>query len=65
MEAEPPFSIGIKLYITTLTSNVSIIDTTLDIATTESDVVVEGLNATTATMLDALVGDIADGECDH
>ena len=75
MEAQPPFSVGGKLYVTTSTSNVSILDTTSNSVATELDrsalgadlgaPVVDGFDAKVASMLDALVGDIADGECDE
>ena len=75
MEALPPFSSGSKLYVTTSPSNVSILHTAFDSATIESDggassanlgaPVIDGLDATAASMLDALVGDIADGKCDQ
>ena len=73
MEAQPPFSVGSKLYVTTSTSYVSILDTTSDSAATKLDggasganlgaPIVDGLDAIAASTLDALVRDIADGEC--
>ena len=75
MEAQGPFSVGGKLFVTTSTSNVSILDTTFDSAATESDggasgadlgaPIVDGFDVAIASMLDALVGAIADGKCDQ
>ena len=75
MEALSPFFDGDKLYVTTSPSNVSILDTTCNNTTTESDggassanlgaPVIDGLNAATASTLDALVEDIADDEWDQ
>ena len=73
-DAKPPLPIGIVLHVITSTSNISILSTTLDSNATESNadspcanlvaMVVEGLDAAEASTLDALVGDVADGECD-
>ena len=75
MEAQPPFFVGGKLYVTTSTSNVSILDIISDSAATELDggasgadleaLVVDGLDATKASTLVALVEDIVDGKCDQ
>ena len=58
-----------------LTSNVNILDTTSDSVATKSNggascanlgtLVVNGLDAAATSMLDTLVGDIADGECNR
>ena len=75
VDSELSLPVGVVIYVNTLTLDVSIVGTTLDSAAMELDAgsligdlvasVVEGLNAATTSMLDALVGDIVDGDCNH